>query len=110
MLEAYRATGSVFKAADQTGWSANTCWHVGNRRGVRTSRRRYAVDEAYFEKIDTEEKAWILGFLTADGLKAVFDDVQKQLDAFKAGVEAVGRISGTVFGAADRGTAPGGRR
>lgn len=29
--------------------------------------RKYAVNENYFEKIDTEEKAYILGFLTGDG-------------------------------------------
>jgi hypothetical protein len=30
-------------------------------------RRRYTLDESFFEKIDTEQKAYILGFLAADG-------------------------------------------
>ena len=30
-------------------------------------KRKYKVDENFFEKIDTEEKAYWLGFLTADG-------------------------------------------
>jgi hypothetical protein len=31
------------------------------------SRRRYSIDEHFFDSIDTEEKAYILGYLTADG-------------------------------------------
>lgn len=35
---------------------------------LRTDRPRlYAVDETFFDKIDTEEKAYWLGFITADG-------------------------------------------
>jgi len=30
-------------------------------------RRRYSLDESFFEKIDTEEKAYALGFIAADG-------------------------------------------
>lgn len=30
-------------------------------------RRRYRLDETFFEKIDTEQKAYVLGFLSADG-------------------------------------------
>lgn len=32
--------------------------------------RKYSVDESFFETIDTEEKAYILGFITADGYVA----------------------------------------
>jgi hypothetical protein len=31
------------------------------------AQRKYAVNEDYFENIDTPEKAWILGFIGADG-------------------------------------------
>lgn len=31
------------------------------------AKRRYSLDEDFFEKIDTEEKAYVLGFLAADG-------------------------------------------
>lgn len=37
------------------------------RRGHRESRIKYHIDESYFEKIDTPEKAQILGFFAADG-------------------------------------------
>lgn len=36
-----------------------------NRTGV--GRRKYSLDETYFENIDTPNKAYILGFLYADG-------------------------------------------
>lgn len=31
------------------------------------ARRRYALDEKFFERVDTEQKAYVLGFLAADG-------------------------------------------
>lgn len=38
-----------------------------NRRSFSEAGRIYSLDETYFEKIDTEEKAYILGFIFADG-------------------------------------------
>ena len=35
------------------------------RTGV--GRRKYQLDECYFDEIDTQNKAYILGFLCADG-------------------------------------------
>ncbi len=37
------------------------------RNNIFKLRRKYSLDESFFEKIDTEEKAYILGFLYADG-------------------------------------------
>jgi hypothetical protein len=36
-------------------------------RGFRSGKRRYTYDEHFFDKIDTEEKAYFLGLLYADG-------------------------------------------
>lgn len=36
-------------------------------RSIAETKRKYPLDETYFEKIDTEEKAYFLGFLYADG-------------------------------------------
>jgi len=64
--------------------------------------RKYAVDETFFEKIDTEEKAYWLGFISADGniskngyilsigLKST--DV-KHLEKFKKDIKAEHKIS-----------------
>src|SRR5687768_1431819 len=38
-----------------------------NEISCRTWTRRYSLDETVFERIDTEEKTWLFGFLTADG-------------------------------------------
>lgn len=38
-----------------------------DRRSNSEARRRFCVDETFFKKIDTEEKAYWLGFLLADG-------------------------------------------
>jgi intein-encoded DNA endonuclease-like protein len=37
------------------------------RRSFSEAGRIYSIDETFFEKIDTEEKAYILGFIYADG-------------------------------------------
>lgn len=39
----------------------------GWERNGKTGCRKYSVNESYFNKIDTEEKAYILGFICADG-------------------------------------------
>lgn len=41
------------------------------------SKRKYPTDQDYFSKIDTEEKAYILGFLYADGYNNVSDRTVK---------------------------------
>ncbi len=42
----------------------------GNYCGVEcasVSHQKYTLDEHFFDRIDTEEKAWLLGFITGDG-------------------------------------------
>lgn len=55
-------------------YGGSQCAVVGvlHRHGLRqpprgTERRRYFFDETFFENIDTEEKAYWLGFIAADG-------------------------------------------
>ncbi len=40
---------------------------MGWERNGKPGKRTYKVNEKYFDKIDTEEKAYILGFICADG-------------------------------------------
>ena len=44
-------------------------WNVLKRHGVKVNKtnRKYTLDESYFDQIDTEEKAYFLGLLYADG-------------------------------------------
>lgn len=44
-------------------------------RDASHSHRKHIVDENYFEKIDTEEKAYWLGFLYADGSISIDDEI-----------------------------------
>lgn len=68
MIAAYLAGASTDQAAALFGHNGQTSANVLKRRGIGTrSRRQYAVDESFFDCIDTEEKAYWLGFLTADG-------------------------------------------
>jgi hypothetical protein len=41
--------------------------HNISRRSAEESHRKYAINEDFFDNIDTEEKAYFLGFLYADG-------------------------------------------
>lgn len=43
------------------------CKECDGKSKTRSNCRKYTVDEHYFEKVDTQEKAYILGFLYADG-------------------------------------------
>ena len=76
------------------------------RRGV-PKRRRRRVDEAYFESIDSEEKAYWLGFLFAEGsldtkryclsLKLGKDE-KEQVEKFQAAIKSEHPISQTSDG------------
>lgn len=73
IVAAYLAGASAKQAAEQFGYSRATGQNVLKRRGVPTrplseTHRRYTVDEGFFDSIDTPDKAYWLGFLTADGV------------------------------------------
>ena len=67
----------------------------------RLNRRKYNVNDSYFEKIDTEHKAYWLGFIYADGFINTTEDVIgislskediNHLEKFKDDVEFTGPI------------------
>ena len=77
MVRLYLAGNSAAKAAASVGCVKATCLRELKRLGItrRTlseAGRKYIVDETFFDVIDTEEKAYWLGFLTADG--SLYDD------------------------------------
>ncbi|MBV9229227.1 MAG: hypothetical protein JOZ18_07930 [Chloroflexi bacterium] len=73
IIAAYLAGATTQQAAELFGYNSTTAINVLKRRGI-TRRplsealRRYAVDESFFDCIDTPDKAYWLGFLTADGV------------------------------------------
>lgn len=68
----------------------DTFTHWLKERGHSTDRksRKYDFNESFFEVIDTEEKAYWLGFLYADG--CVMERVNPETQARKGGVVSVG--------------------
>ncbi len=71
-VAAYLAGATAKEAAAQFGYSYMACIFALRQRGIepRTNgetHRRYRLDKAFFKTINTEDKAYWLGFLTADG-------------------------------------------
>ena len=78
-------------------------------RPIIINNRQYTLDENFFEKIDTEEKAYILGFIYADGCrqsssynivitlkacdKEILEKIQKSLKSNKPIYNCKGRYS-----------------
>lgn len=63
-------SGYTFKKISEIfGISESTVQLIKNRKGrkLQVANKKYQVNDNYFEKIDTEEKAYWLGFLYADG-------------------------------------------
>lgn len=60
---------SITKSAKEAKVGERTLSNLLKSRGIDTSRnsRKYRYDEEYFKNIDTEEKAYWLGFIYADG-------------------------------------------
>jgi len=75
--------------------------------GIKESRRKTRVNDSYFKDIDTEHKAYWLGFLMADGYN---DESQRKieitlkhtdlklLEAFKKDIESEHKISEKIIG------------
>lgn len=60
---------SINQISKDIGHSESEVWKLLNKNGYDTSKHKckYTLDETFFEKIDTEEKAYILGFWYSDG-------------------------------------------
>src|SRR5688500_5811483 len=72
IIEAYLAGASAAEAAGLLGYAKITALAILKRHGipVRTNsetHRRYLINERFFDTINTEEKAYWLGFISADG-------------------------------------------
>jgi hypothetical protein len=63
----YLETESYVTTSQHFGVSTGPIKRILNTLGYKLSRRRYFTDEHFFDVIDTEEKAYWLGYLAADG-------------------------------------------
>lgn len=58
---------SCSKIAKELGYNEVSVMRLLNKHGYDTSDWKYSVDETFFKKIDTEEKAYVLGWMYSDG-------------------------------------------
>jgi len=67
VLEQYSSLKSIHKVAKHFNMSVGPIKKILKSNGINLTNRRYEVNHNYFDIIDTEEKAYWLGFLYADG-------------------------------------------
>jgi len=67
VVEKYNELMNVQKVGDFFGVSITPITRILKKNGIIVQNRRYNVNETYFDIIDSEEKAYWLGFLYADG-------------------------------------------
>jgi hypothetical protein len=75
IIELYESGLTLDQVGEIVGWCAGACYQVLKRNGKNCRNRgeypssvqKYTYDQNFFEVIDTEEKAYWLGFIAADG-------------------------------------------
>jgi predicted HTH domain antitoxin len=67
VLEQYDLLKNIHKVAEYFNVSISPVKKILKSNGIELTNRRYEVNHHYFDEIDTEEKAYWLGFLYADG-------------------------------------------
>lgn len=67
VINLYKSGKSTCEIAKIVNHAQSEIWKLLNKADVDTSDWKYNVDETFFEKIDTEEKAYILGWMYSDG-------------------------------------------
>jgi hypothetical protein len=71
MIKLYLSGLTAQESASQLGYTKVACLHELQRRNIQSRGRgnthRYNFNKQYFDNIDTEERAYWLGFLAADG-------------------------------------------
>jgi len=71
IIELYQGGLSSLKIAKKMGLSLGavtyTITHAGIARSNKQNSRKYSINHSFFKEIDTEEKAYWLGFIYADG-------------------------------------------
>lgn len=67
VVESYLSLKNIHKVAEEFKVSLSPIKRILKESGIEITNRRYIVNDSYFDIIDTEEKAYWLGFLYADG-------------------------------------------
>lgn len=72
MIKLYKSGKTYKEISEILGCSSTAPYHAMKERGIKAkpswrNNRKYSVNESFFDNIDTEEKAYWLGFISADG-------------------------------------------
>lgn len=67
ILSLYKKGWTLEKIGEKYGVSLGGISQILKKNGVRGRQRTYAINENYFEKLDTPEKCYCFGFILADG-------------------------------------------
>lgn len=67
IAERYQKGDSVLSLSREFDISSQSIYSLLKTRGIKREKRKYKHNEQYFDQIDTEEKAYWLGFFFADG-------------------------------------------
>ena len=67
VIQKYKELNNVIKVGKLFGVSFSPICRVLRKHGIKFQTRKNFVNETYFDVIDSEEKAYWLGFLSADG-------------------------------------------
>lgn len=80
------------------GFSSIVIYRILKENGIDFENRKYKVNHNYFEKIDTEEKAYWLGFLYADGYVRIHKQRsgQLKLKLKKMDIEHIEKFKNTI--------------
>ena len=103
VIQRYNEFKNLKKVAKSFGVSLRPIKRILEENNFKLTNRRYEVNQDYFENIDTEEKAYWLGFLYADGcvrktksgsqvvLKLSSKD-EEHLNKFKSNIESQHKV------------------
>jgi hypothetical protein len=107
MYSDYTIGMSMVEVGLKYGKSAGSICNLFKRRGLETrgsGKRKHSMNELFFEKIDNEQKAYILGFIFADGHvgeKVVAFKIKKNdvdiLEKINAAIESKYPITGNEY-------------
>ena len=80
----YKTSGELAKEYNVSRGMITKLWYDNNLTGKEKSRKYYLNNPNYFENINTEEKAYFLGFIAADG--CIYDPKDSRQTIIRIGI------------------------
>lgn len=76
IADEYVPGDNMYSLSDKYNIPVSTLQYRFKQLGIETTKRKHKLNERYFDTIDTQNKAYILGFIMADGCVAKTDKTQ----------------------------------